>query len=194
MPPPVQTITQSPPAEDRAHGGPDLTWLVILVASLVAAGILAFVILAAIRRLRNRTRGAKGDLAEVPIDAMGSEDPSVETSLPYLRRGLRRALDELDGDRAPTDAIIAAWLGLQEAAEDAGFERGDSETPTEFTSRILRSVSVDERSLGTLRRLYLAVRFGDLVASPEDVDHARAALRTLDSQWTEQTAREGGVS
>jgi hypothetical protein len=103
--------------------------------------------------------------------------------LPSLRRGLLRALDVLGSDRSPRDAIIEAWLGLQEAAEDAGFRRGESETPTEFTTRILRRVSVDPVALSTLRRLYLAVRFGDASATAADVEAARQALELLQARW-----------
>ena len=37
--------------------------------------------------------------------------------------------------RDPADAIVRAWLGLQETAEESGIVRHPAETPTEFTSR-----------------------------------------------------------
>lgn len=180
-PPPAAVATGTPPP--IATGSrPDLGWIVILVLCLVGAFLVFVVVRYVLRRLRDRQRGGPGGLGDEALDLLG-DDPSVETSAPYLRRGLRRALDVLDGDREPGDAIVQAWLGLQEAAEDAGYRRLESETPTEFTSRILERTGVDGSALATLRRLYLAVRFGDAVSTARDVAAARAALQTLDAQW-----------
>jgi len=165
------------------HSAPDLTWVAVVIGSIVLAVACAFLVRWLVARRRDRVDGVASplidpnDLTDLPLD------PTVETGLPYLRRGLRRALDALGEDRPPRDAIVQAWLGLQEAAEDAGFQRGDSETPTEFTTRILRRVSVDPVALSTLRRLYLAVRFGEAEATRDDVAAARRSLETLQAQW-----------
>lgn len=180
--------SQTPPPAPTVHVGPDLTWLFLLLAALAIAVVLFFVVRWLLRRRRERVDGVAAPLEDLPELAALPDDPSVETSLPYLRRGLRRALAALDGDRSAVDAIIEAWLGLQEAAEDAGFQRGDSETPTEFTTRILQRVEVDPSALATLRRLYLAVRFGDATATEIDVADARSALTTLQAQWSEPEA------
>ncbi|RPE78311.1 uncharacterized protein DUF4129 [Frondihabitans sp. PhB161] len=184
---PADNPTASPPA---TSGGspPDLTWLVVVVACLAALALAVVVIRWWRSRRRDRPAATAASLDELSDPSPLADDPSIETSAPYLRRGLRLALDLLDGDRAPNDAIVAAWLGLQEAAEDAGYSRLDSETPTEFTSRILRLTGVDGEALGTLRRLYLAVRFGDAVATPADVVTARHALVVLEAQWAERSA------
>jgi hypothetical protein len=182
QPPPSAPASRTPaPADSGAT--PDLTWLLVVLLALV----LAVIVVAAVRWYRARRRDTVEGVP-APLDSLGAvqpdAEPTVETSAPYLRRGLLRAIDVLDGDRAPTDAIVAAWLGLQEAAEDAGWKRQVSETPTEFTTRILRLVDVDRAPLDTLRRLYLAVRFGDAAATPDDVRLARRALETLSAQWS----------
>ncbi|ARC58066.1 hypothetical protein AS850_13365 [Frondihabitans sp. 762G35] len=182
QPPPSAPSTRTPaPADSGAT--PNLTWILFVLLALV----LGVIVFAAVRWYRARRRDAvEGVVA--PLDGLGAvapdAEPTVETSAPYLRRGLLRAIDVLDGDRPPTDAIVAAWLGLQEAAEDAGWTRQISETPTEFTTRILRLVDVDRAPLDTLRRLYLAVRFGDATATDDDVRAARRALETLSTQWS----------
>jgi hypothetical protein len=188
--PPVQsaqprpTPTPTKPSVPHVGSVPDLLWLAILIGALALAFVIFLVTRWLLSRRRDRTEAVAAplddlvDLGDMPLD------PSVETGLPYLRRGLRRALIVLDENRDPSDAIIQAWLGLQESAEDAGFQRFGAETPTEFTTRILRRLDVDASSLDTLRRLYLAVRFGDAVATVDDVAKARRALETLEAQWT----------
>jgi hypothetical protein len=185
VPPPEQT--PAAPATDepqqlgaRAPQHVDVTW----VLAVVAVVVIALVVLAVAYVLRNRRRRARPE----PIDVAGlaidvTADPSAEVGLRHLRRGIGRALEVLSEPRDPSDAVTAAWLGLQESAEDAGFLRGPAETPTEFTTRILRQLDVDETALGTLRRCYLAVRFGGVAATDADVAAVRAALRTLERQW-----------
>lgn len=181
----------TPPPAPVVRDAPDLGWLVLLLAGIALAVVIFFVARWLIRRRRDRENGVAAPLEALPEILDLPDDPSVETSLPYLRRGLRRSLAALDGDRSPRDAIIEAWVGLQEAAEDAGFHRAESETPTEFTSRILERVQVDPVALATLRRLYLAVRFGDHTATPADVAAARHALQTLQAQWEPGEASAG---
>ncbi|GAA3342561.1 hypothetical protein GCM10017714_31460 [Curtobacterium pusillum] len=185
--PPQPEQTVSAPATDepqragaRAAQHVDVTWLLVLVAVVVT--VLA--VLAVLYLLLNRRRRAgreQIDVAGLAVDV--TADPSAEVGLQHIRRGIGRALEVLSDPRDPSDAVTAAWLGLQESAEDAGFRRGPAETPTEFTTRILRQLDVDETALGTLRRCYLAVRFGGVPATEADVASVRAALRTLEQQW-----------
>ncbi|MFJ7289119.1 DUF4129 domain-containing protein [Curtobacterium sp. NPDC098951] len=186
---PVVEPTASPPATDepqplgaRAAEHVDASW-VLVVLGVVVAALLVLVVLHLLRKRRRPTRPDAIDVAglavEVPVD------PSTEVGRQHLRRGIGRALEVLAGPRDPSDAVTAAWVGLQESAEDAGFRRGAAETPTEFTTRILRQLDVDETALGTLRRCYLAVRFGGAPATDADVAAVRTALRTLDAQWAD---------
>lgn len=116
---------------------------------------------------------------EVPRDG-GTE---AELDVPPLRRGIEQALVLLDGEREPADAILKAWLGLETTAEESGIQRISSETPTEFTTRILRRVSTDDKAIRTLLRLYLRARFGDHPVTAADVGEARLALEGLMSTW-----------
>jgi hypothetical protein len=166
----------------RAATHVDVTWVIVVLGILVAAA-LVIVLARWLRAARRRRRQDALHVAALGVDGVAAE-PDAAAGLTHLRRGLQRALDVLDEGRTPSDAVTAAWLGLQEAAEDAGFRRGAAETPTEFTTRILRRLRVDEHALGTLRRCYLGVRFGGRTATPDDVDDVRTALRTLDAQWS----------
>jgi hypothetical protein len=185
VPPPVRTAT-APRTDEaqrlaaRAATHVDATWLLV-VGALIVAAVVTWILVRLLLGRRRRARPVTiGGLTVSDLAA----DPSVEVGLAHLRRGLQRALDVLDAGRDPTDAVTQAWLGLQEAAEDAGFRRGSAETPTEFTSRILRQLDVDEGALAVLRRLYVGVRFGGRSATAADVDDARAALRILERQWS----------
>lgn len=185
---PAQEPPVSPPASDdpqqlgaRAAQHVDVTWL-LPVAALVLAVVAVLAVASLLRHRRHRARSERIAVAGIAVDVTAG--PSVEVGLQHIRRGLGRALEVLSEHRDPSDAVTAAWLGLQEAAEDAGFHRGPAETPTEFTTRILRQLHVDETALATLRRCYLAVRFGGVPATASDVDAVRAALRTLEQQWS----------
>lgn len=187
--PEVVTTASPPPATNepqqlgaRAAQHVDATWVLVVLAVVVAA-LLVLVVLHLLRKRRPRQRADAMDVAGLTVEA--PVDPSDAVGRQHLRRGIGRALDELSARRDPSDAVTAAWLGLQESAEDAGFRRGSSETPTEFTTRILRQLDVDVRALGTLRRCYLAVRFGGSPATDTDVAAVRAALHTLDAQWAD---------
>ena len=103
--------------------------------------------------------------------------------MPALRTGIELALQVLDEQREPADAIVRAWLGLQETAEESGIVRRPAETPTEFTSRILSRAFADDRAIRTLLRLYLRTRFGDHPVTTDDVAAVRAALQELVRTW-----------
>jgi Domain of unknown function (DUF4129) len=106
-----------------------------------------------------------------------------EPDTPALRTGIELALEMLDEQREPADAVVRAWLGLQEAGEESGIMRQPAETPTEFTSRILSRAFADDRPVRTLLRLYLRTRFGDHPVTTDDVAAVRAALQELLRTW-----------
>jgi hypothetical protein len=110
-------------------------------------------------------------------------EPELELDTPNLRTGIELALQVLDEQREPADAIVRAWLGLQETAEESGIVRRPDETPTEFTSRILSRAVVDGQAVRTLLSLYLRARFADRPVTSDDVTAARTALQELSRSW-----------
>jgi hypothetical protein len=155
---------------------------IVLLAALLIAGALLW------RWLRQRptrftaTVPLAGQVIAGEQTAVAAE-PDSEAIAPVVRRGLARALEVLDQHRAPSDAIVAAWMGLQEAAEDSGIHRRRAETPAEFTARIIRRAGADPDAAATLLRLYQDVRFGGIEATTADIGRARAALQTLAAAW-----------
>jgi HAMP domain-containing protein len=127
-----------------------------------------------------------GVTSEIPIV------PEPEPDAPVLRTGIELALQALDERRDPADAVVRAWLGLQESAEDAGIVRWPAETPTEFTSRILSRAFADDLPVRTLLRLYLRTRFGDHPVTADDVTAVRAALQELVRSWPAPASLTGG--
>jgi len=100
-----------------------------------------------------------------------------------IRRGVTAAREGVTAVAEPGDAIVAAWIGLEETADDSGTARGLSETPAEFTLRILqRRPGVAEPAVRLLR-LYEGVRFGGRTASENDRAQAHAALVEIERGW-----------
>ena len=177
-PPPAQPASSSDPLLPTV-----LTVLAIVVA--VAAAVVLIRLLVRVIRARRRTglRGVRG------VDV---ESAQPVADAPAVLRGIAAALVAFDGDRAPGDAVVQAWLGLQQAAEDGGFARSAAETPTEFTGRVLSRTGTDRVALGALLRLYLRARFGDGAITGTDAADARDALRALESSWQRVAAVDRG--
>jgi hypothetical protein len=98
-----------------------------------------------------------------------------------LVRRAAEALEELRGhaNGPPGDAVIAAWLSLERAAQDSGVPRQGHQTATEFTGDLLRRYRVDEHAAGTLRRVYQRARFGTAEVTAAEARTATEALEHI---------------
>lgn len=185
--PPQTKITPSaqPPATGTPHYSNQNTvfpWSIIIVVLGILA--LAVIVVFVLLWLRYRPRRSRGGVAGTDIDVLSLDQVEPEAAdLPTLHRGLVRAAELLSSDREPRDAIVRAWIGLQEAAEDSGMTRRAAETATEFTSRVFESVDADRDAANTLLALYLRVRFGANPATPQDVEKAQKAIADLTASW-----------
>lgn len=172
------------PAETASHAGGGfpfgmvVLWITIAIVAIGLATLLW-------RWWAARPSRAASNRHSVAVEATSeiSTAPEPEPDMPVLRTGIELALQLLDEQREPADAIVRAWLGLQETAEESGIVRQPAETPTEFTSRILSRAFADDRAIQTLLRLYLRTRFGDHPVSTGDVEAVRAALQELVRTW-----------
>jgi hypothetical protein len=185
--------TQSPqPPVQTGTGSSVLAPVILTIVVIVAAAVILWFVLRAL--LKNRVRNTLPDLGAVePVPAELPADPHAEDeaapAAPVVHRGLRLALEALDEQREPADAVVRAWLGLQSAAEDSGVERRAAETPTEFTSRVITRVQADAAAAAQLVEVYQGVRFGGHPITPADVRAARAAIEKLLDSWHEPILR-----
>ncbi|WP_371407400.1 DUF4129 domain-containing protein [Kribbella sp. NBC_00662] len=95
-----------------------------------------------------------------------------------LAEAVDEGLARIDSGRA-TDAVIACWVALEEAAASAGVPRDPSETPAEFTVRVLGIGGISEGQLVRLGELYREARYSTHGSSEEARTEARAALLRL---------------
>lgn len=134
-------------------------------------------------RASRRATGVHAAPVSAARPAPAAPEPEQEPEHEKLLSGIELAIQVLEEPREPTDAIVRAWLGLEETAAASGVVRRPSETPSELASRILRSVVADDRAIRTLLRLYLQTRFGDHPVTGDDVSAVREALRALVGSW-----------
>ena len=133
----------------------------------------------------SRTKRAKLSNPIVP----GEPDEGTGTSAvggTVLRSAIAAARRELELRRSgpPSDAVVAAWVRLEEAAAESGAPRAPHQTPTEFTTALLAEHVADDRAVGRLRGLYQRARFGRSGAITEaDADDARSALGAILDGW-----------
>jgi len=151
----------------------------VQAAFVIAAMILLLIAFAVLIRRLQQLRRRPLRLG-VGIEEAEEEVGALESHLQMrLRRAAETARIELaarDGG-PPGDAVIAAWLTLEEAAAHEGAGRKPHETATEFTAALLSRYTTSEPALDELRVLYQRARFGRPgEVTEDDVRTAAAAL------------------
>lgn len=180
LPLPTVTATAEPQPEAEATTASSvLRWALIVVAIVVAAVLVLLIarVLAALWRRRESVTAA-GRLA------VAAGDPDDGVDVPAMQDGIAAAQRLLEEDRPPRDAIIQAWLALERAAAASGVPRSPAQTPTEFTSVVLRRTPADHHAVDVLLRLYLRVRFSEQPLLPADAAAARDALTAIARSWS----------
>jgi hypothetical protein len=175
---PTSTAPRRPRVNVKSAAIPAWLWIIVIVLVALALSALFW------RWWSGRRLPAAAGLRGTSVQATHVLQSEPEPEPEKLLTGIELALHALDDERRePADAVVRAWLGLQETAEESGIVRFASETPTEFTTRILSAAFADDRALRTLLRLYLRTRFGDHPVTADDVAEVRGALRQLLSSW-----------
>ncbi|MFD4960989.1 DUF4129 domain-containing protein [Microbacterium sp. NPDC058389] len=187
VPEPTASATGEPLPELPADADPGVVRTVILVLlGLAAAALLALFVVTVVRALRRAWENREFEVREGAVLAAASIGAAATEAQPdaeVIQRGIAAALRHLDVPAAPRDAIVAAWVGVEEAAADSGVARGVSETPGEFAVRIVvRRAAIDEDARRLLA-LYERVRFGGYVASEADRAEARRLLERIEQEW-----------
>ncbi|WBC14036.1 DUF4129 domain-containing protein [Micromonospora sp. WMMA1998] len=176
--------------EQTSGGIPD--WLVLAAMVLLAAVVLAvvgYVLWTVVGGALRRTTRA------VPVQrARRSAAGTAREVMAALDAGLVE-LDDRSTD--PRTAVIACWVRLEEAAEEAGVPRHTGDTPTDLVGRLLRGdpaagipaiASADV--LDGFAHVYREARYATHPVDERTRDQARAALRRLRGELTSVVAGE----
>ena len=103
----------------------------------------------------------------------------IPPDVPLLRQGVQAAQRSLDEIADPNNAIVAAWLALEEAASSSGVPREPAQTPTEFTVAVLAETAADPQATQDLLRLYHRARFSSAGVGAAEVVQASNCLAIL---------------
>lgn len=158
--------------------GPSTPWLPTVLV-VVAALVLAVLLVLFVRRLRDRRGEPKGDPVGFDSIEPGIDARNRAIDVPALVDAVDVALARLDAAGTPTDAVVAAWVSLEEAAAQHGWERHPFETSTEFTTRLLGVSPAPPAQTAVLRGLYQQARFTAHPITAGQVAEARSALEAI---------------
>ncbi|PKI93193.1 hypothetical protein CW368_02640 [Actinomycetales bacterium SN12] len=183
----LQTLTSAPSPPPAEPAEPNPVIIIIGIALLVFVAAVLIIVLIRLARaligaLRQRLR-ALPDPAETAVEAAIEPAQEETVDAPTVLRGIAAALSVVTERRDPGDAIIAAWLGLEETASDAGAGRGRAETPAEFTLRILLARPGIDDPARNLLNLYEQVRFGGHQPTEGMRDDAARTLAEIERGW-----------
>lgn len=178
-PMPLPTQTAVPMNETAATV---VSIILMVISGIVGALLLFLAIRALLRAWAARIPSREVDHAGDESFAV-SPEPDPETAAPTIRRGIEAALRVIDEHTAPSNAIVAAWVGLEESAAEAGITRGRTETPAEFTLRVITHRSAVAHDAAILLRLYERVRFAGHEADEADRVEARQTLTAIQEGW-----------
>lgn len=159
---------------------PTVAIVVLGLAVLIVLGYIAWTLIGG--ALRRTTRAVPAQRTRRTAEGTARDVVAA------LDAGLVE-LDDQDSD--PRRAVIACWVRLEEAAEEAGVPRLAGDTPTDLVSRLLRGdpaagvpaiASADV--LDGFAHVYREARYATHTVDQRMRDQARAALRRLRGELT----------
>ncbi|MFI2102405.1 DUF4129 domain-containing protein [Isoptericola sp. NPDC019693] len=169
---------QEPPSTDV------ITWIVVALSVAGALLVAVLLWLLARRAVRALATPEEDDDADDLTPGHATTATVADLPLPELQDAVTTALARIDAAATPHDAVVAAWVALEDAAAEHGTRRDPAQTTTEFTARLLTAHRHDGRTVpatdvDTLRRLYQHARFTDRPVAPDAVHAARTALSRI---------------
>lgn len=186
--PPAPLATGRPvKGADVRHADSSIVSAIELLMKLVLVVVVVIVLVAIARAVLDRWRSRESVEDQVsPADIVPDVllDAAVEGER-QLSRG------------TPGNAVIAAWVALEEAVRQAGVRDDDSRTSAELVTAVLRSHRVDRAPLDTLAALYREARFSTHPIGEDQRSTARAALVQVQTdlrRTLERLARERSMS
>ncbi|MFC8921900.1 DUF4129 domain-containing protein [Cellulosimicrobium sp. NPDC057127] len=182
LPPPEPVVATTAPTETLAPTDPGGVGIGDVLLALTGLGLLVLVLLLTRALVTAARRGTQG--AAPATTAPGTAVHAPDDTTARLRDAVHHAERHLTPRVPPRDAVVAAWVALEDAAARAGTLRDPAQTPTEFTVALLGRTPADPDAVTTLRRLYQRARFARAAVTTTDVDAARDALRRLAADLT----------
>jgi hypothetical protein len=176
--PAASSADQQPRPEDVEGLGDLLLWTAMLLLVVLLAVFLSWVLF---QRWRPPPGRSDDDFEVLPEVSDVSE---------ALARDAERQLAAVS-EGSPRNGIVRCWLRLEESVAEAGLPREPWETSAELTLRVLRTLDVDPRALGTLAALYREARFSDHELDEDARATAYAALRAMHDDLKNPAARGG---
>ncbi|MCP2265346.1 DUF4129 domain-containing protein [Promicromonospora thailandica] len=188
---PAVTATPTTPPRPVPDPVTDTTWLAVTAAIVIALLLLAggTRLVRHLLTIYRERRDTHPDTLRggTTTDALGDD-----VDLPEIQDAVTRALAHLDRHTRPRDAVVAAWVALEEAADRAGTHRDPAQTATEFAGTVLAATPAPPTAVTHLRTLYQRARFTDRPIDHRAVTQAREALadiaRSLDVRDVEPAA------
>ncbi|WP_183098516.1 DUF4129 domain-containing protein [Nocardioides pelophilus] len=173
--------TRSEQSESTEDGDePWLPWvppldLLLLVPTALVFGV-ALLVVARLRLVRRRRQltGRMG-VRSSPVPDPGRPSEDEESGLPEFLGEVARAI----GRGTPRNAIVAAWVRLEQAVEGDHFPHRPEETPSELVERALASYHLDDASIRRLAALYREARFSRHPLTEQHRAEAAACLEGL---------------
>ncbi len=151
------TVTEPPPGAGSGYE-PEFTWIPLLViGSLVVFGVAIAMIVARRRQ---------------PL----SQDEIIARE---LAGALDDSLDALRAEPDPRKAVIAAYARLERVLGAHQLERFESETPSEYLTRILEDLDVERGSVRRLTDLFTEAKFSHHTVDAAMKEEAIEALTTV---------------
>ncbi len=174
--PPARADESSTAQSDDSEGLLETVSMWYVIVSWLVLFLLFVAVLRALIAVR---RDAADKVVKAPAPAPDGVPWPDATQ--QLKRAVARAEDVLLVTRQGNvkDAVIAAWMQLEQAAAAAGAGRRVSSTPTEFTVALLKRHDADPDATTALLALYHRARFGGPALPPAAIDEALAAVRTI---------------
>jgi hypothetical protein len=155
--------TTAPTAAGHTEWSATLVWLVVGAG----ATLLLLTPAAVVVRRRRARRG---------------REPVVPDAAAQVGSGLRGSIAELEGERDPRVAIQRAYAYMEESFGAVELVRARNETPSEFTSRVLRVFGASAAAASDLTGLFELARFSDHTLDEGDRHRAIASVRRVEAE------------
>jgi hypothetical protein len=180
-PQPTFEADEEEPEDEDVPANPFTVGIVLYTVIVGIAGVAMTIVLVVwvVRWLLSREPAAQGPRVL---------DPKITVAA--LRDAAELAVFEAEAARPgeASDAVVACWVILEQAAASAGTPREAPQTPTEFTAAVLADHHADQGAVATLLSLYHEARFGGAALPDEAASTAAAALRTISASLSKAAA------